>query len=118
MLAGGGVHGELCGAADEAGFEHEGECAFQFDGFEFGGAGAVEGFGVGAMAGHAVVEAGSSGDEALGFGVVLAFDEAHEFVHEVTVEPWGAEGVLGDDPARGEDGEVNVCGAGESRWVR
>jgi hypothetical protein len=32
VLAGSGVHCELCGAADEAGFEHEGESAVEFDG--------------------------------------------------------------------------------------
>jgi len=113
VLAGGGVHGELCGAADEAGLEHEGEGAFEFDWLEVGFAGAVEGLGVGTMAAHAVVQAGSSGDEAFGFGVVLAGDEAHELVHEVAMEPGWAEGVLGDDPAWGEDGEVNVGGAGD-----
>ena len=112
MLAGGCVHGELRWTADEAGLEHEGQRAFELDGLEFGCAGAVEGLGVGTVAAHAVVEAGSAGDEAFGLGVVLALDEAHELVHEVAVEPGWAEGVLGDDPARREDGEVDVGGAG------
>ena len=113
VLAGGGVHGEFGGAADEAGLEHEGQGAVELDGLQFGGAGAFEGFGVGAVAGHAVVQAGSAGNEAFGLGVVLAVDEAHELVHEVAVEPGWAEGVLGDDPAWGEDGEVDVGGAGD-----
>ena len=113
MLAGGCVHRELRGAAYEAGFEHEGQCALEFDGLEFGCAGAFEGLGVRAMAGHAVVEAGSAGDEAFGFGVVFALDETHELVHEVAVEPGGTEGVLGDDPAWGEDDEVGVGGSGD-----
>ena len=113
MLQGCCVHGKFCGAADEAGLKHEGEGAFEFNGLEVGGAGAFEGLGVGAVAGHAVVEAGSAGDEAFGFGVVFALDEAHELVHEVAVEPGGAEGVLGDDPAWGEDDEVGVGGAGD-----
>ncbi len=113
MLAGCGVHGELRWTADEARLEHEGEGAFEFDGLQFGGAGSGEGFGVGAVAAHAVVEAGSAGDEAFGLGVVFALNEAHELVHEVAVEPRWAEGVLGDDPARREDGEVHVGGAGD-----
>ena len=75
--------------------------------------GAVEGFGVGAVAGHAVVQAGAAGEKAFGLGVVLAVDEAHELVHHVAVKPGRAEGVLGDQPARGEDGEVDVGGAVE-----
>lgn len=113
VLTGGRVHGEFCWTGYEAGFEHEGQCAFEFDGLEFGCAGTVEGFGIGAVAGHAVVEAGSAGGEAFGFGVVLTVDEAHELVHEVAVEPWWAEGVFGDDPAWWEDGEVDVGGAGD-----
>ncbi len=89
VLQGGCVHGKFCGAADEAGFKHEGQGTFEFDGFEVSGAGAFEGLGVGAVAGHAVVERCASGDEAFGFGVVFALDEAHEFVHEVAVEPGG-----------------------------
>ena len=111
MLQGCSVHGKFCGTAYEAGFEHEGEGVFKFDGFEICGTGAFEGFGVGAVAGHAVVQRCASGDEAFGFGVVLAPDETHEFVHEVAMEPWGAEGVFGDDPAGREDGEVGVGGA-------
>ena len=112
MLQGGCVHGKFCGAADEAGFEHEGQGVFELDGLEVSGAGAFKGLGVGAVAGHAIVEAGSAGDEPFGFGVVFALDEAHEFVHEVAVEPRGAEGVFGDDPTWGEDDEVCVGGAG------
>ena len=113
MLTGGGVHRKLCGAADEAGFEHEGESAFEFDRLKFCGAGASEGLGVRAVAAHAVVEAGSAGDEAFGLGVVFAGDEAHELVHEITVKPRRTEGVFCDDPARWEDSEVDVRGAGD-----
>jgi len=72
MLTSGCVHCELCGAADEASFEHEGESAFEFDGLQVGGAGAGEGFGIRAVATHAVVQAGTTRDEAFGFGVVFA----------------------------------------------
>jgi len=68
------VHRELRGATDEAGFEHEGESAFEFDGLQFCGAGASEGLGVGAVAAHAVVQAGAAGNETFGLGVVLASD--------------------------------------------
>ena len=112
VLQGGCVHGKFCGAADKAGFEHEGEGAFKFDGFEIGSAGSFEGLGVGAVAGHAGVERCTSGDEAFCLGVVFALDEAHELVHEVAVEPGRSEGVFGDDPARWEDDEVCVGGAG------
>jgi len=113
VLACGGVHGELCGTADEAGFEHEGEGAFEFHRLQFSSAGAGEGLGVGTVAAHAVVQAGSSGGETLGLGVVFALDEAHELVHEVAMEPGRPEGVFGDDPARREDGEVDVGRAGD-----
>lgn len=113
MLACCGVHREFGGPADEACLEHEGQGAFELDGFKVSGAGALEGLGIGAVAGHAVVKACSTGDEAFGLSVVFALDEAHELVHEVAVEPGRAEGVFGDDPARGKDGEVGVGGAGD-----
>jgi len=112
MLAGGCVHCKFCWAADEAGFEHERKGAFEFDWLQFSSAGAGEGLGVWAVTAHAVVQAGTSGNEAFGLGVVLPSDEAHELVHEVAMEPWGTEGVFCDDPARRKDGEVDVGGAG------
>src|SRR3954468_8292172 len=63
------------------------------------------------MSRHAVVQTGSAGDEAFGFGVVLTEDEAHKFVHEVAMKPWWTEGVFGDDPARRENDEVAIGGA-------
>ena len=62
------------------------------------------------------MEAGSAWEEALGFGVVLALNEAHEFVHKVAVEPGWPEGVLGNHPARGEEDEIYVCGSGDLAW--
>lgn len=116
MLQQGGVQCEFCRPANEAGLEHKGQSALQFDWLEFRRGGAVEGFGVGAVAGHAIVEAGASGDEALGFGVVFALNEAHEFVHEIAVEPGGTEGVFGHHPAWRKEDEVHVCGSGDFAW--
>ena len=113
VLASCGVHGEFGRAGYEPRFEHEGQCAVELYRLEFGGAGSAKGFGVGTMSGHAVVEAGSAGSEAFRFGVVLSEDKAHELVHEIAVKPGRAEGVLGDDPAWGKDGEVDVGGAGQ-----
>ncbi len=68
------------------------------------------------------MQAGSAGEKAFGLGVVLAVDEAHELVHHVAVKPGWAEGVFGDEPARREDGEVDVgvpwSGEGEVRTVK
>ena len=111
MLAGCGVHGELRGTADKASFEHECQCALELYRFQIGCAGTGEGFGVRAVAAHAVVQAGSAWDESFGFGIVLALDEAHKLIHEVAMEPRRAERVLGDNPAWGKDGEVHVSSA-------
>ena len=78
-------------------------------GFELGVGGALEGLGVGAVARHAIVQAGSAGKKAFGLGVVFAVDEAHELVHHVAVKPGRAKGVLGDKPARGKDREVALA---------
>ena len=87
----------------------------RYCGFSSAADGALESLGIGAVAGHAVVQAGSAGNEAFGLGVVRAEDQAHEFVHQVAMEPRRAEGVLGNHPARREDGEVAVGGAGNIR---
>ena len=61
------------------------------------------------------MKAGSARQKALGLGVVLAVDEAHELIHHVAVEPGWAEGVLGNEPAGWEDGEVDVGRAVDGR---
>ena len=61
------------------------------------------------------MKAGAAGEEAFGFGVVLAVDEAHELVAHVAMKPRRAEGVFGDEPAWREDGEVYVGGAFDGR---
>ena len=72
----------------------------------------LEGRAVGSVRRHAIVQGCAAGHEALGLGVIGAVHEAHEFAHVVAVEPRRAEGVLGDQPARREDHEVDVRGAG------
>ena len=52
------------------------------------------------------------GTKAFGLGIVGAEDQAHEFVHQVAMEPRRTEGVLGDHPTRRKDREVAVGGAG------
>lgn len=107
------------GDADhEAALKHEGTAATaDLDGGERGVAGTLVAVGVWAVAAHDVVQAGASGDEAAGaapLGVVAAADEAHELAHGVAVVPGRAEGVLADEPARGEDDEVGDGGAGHA----
>ena len=52
------------------------------------------------MAGHAVVKARAAGQKAFGLRVVFAEDQAHEFVHQIAVEPGRPEGVFGHQPTR------------------
>jgi hypothetical protein len=108
MLARRGVHRELRGTTYEASLEHKRQCAIELYWLQLGLTGAIEGFGVGTVAAHAVVQTGSAGDETFGLGVVFSFDEAHELIHEVAVEPRRPEGVLGDDPAGRKDREVHI----------
>ncbi len=79
------------------------------------------------MRGHAVVQAGAAGRKPFGLGVIGAGDQAHQFVHDVAVEPGRPEAVLGHHPAGREDHEVDVGCArrvrgrgqdGEDRGVR
>ncbi len=49
------------------------------------------------------------------FGVVLAVDQPHEFVHEIAMEPRRTERVLGDHPARRENHEIKIGSAGNLR---
>src|SRR5262249_29210816 len=48
---------------------------------------------------HAIVERDAAGHEALGFGVVDAVDEPHEFRHQVAVIPRRPEGIFRHLPA-------------------
>ena len=78
-----------------------------------GVAGSGEGVLIGAVGEHGVVERDASrGEAAAGLCVIHAVDEAHEFAHHVHVIPRRAEGVFCDEPAVGEDDEVEVGGAG------
>src|SRR3546814_9149623 len=49
--------------------------------------GPLEGLGVGAVRQHGVVQAHAAGQEAAGLGIVDAFDEPHEFRHQVHMVP-------------------------------
>ncbi len=109
------VHGELGGTHHELRLKHEGQRVGKILRLQLGIGGALEGLRIGAVAGHAVVQAGAAGHEALGLGVVRAEDQAHELVHQVAMKPGRAEGVLGHHPARGEDGEVAIGRAGNQR---
>ena len=76
---------------------------------------ALPGLGVGTVRGHAIVQAGAAGQEAFGLGVVDAVQQAHELGHDVAVIPGRPERVLADQPARREDDEVDIGGAGHIR---
>ena len=68
------------------------------------------------MAAHAVVQRRAARHEAFGLGIVGAMHQAHELAGDVAVEPRRTEGVLRHQPARREDREVHVAGAG-CRWA-
>ncbi|CAM2144933.1 hypothetical protein PT2222_160209 [Paraburkholderia tropica] len=89
--------------------------------------GFFEGLGVRAVARHAVVQARPARHEALGLRVVRAVHEAHELARDVAVIPGRTEGVLGREPARRKDHEVDRVDARrvsrrvqheEDRWIR
>ena len=111
VLQFGGFHGPARGPADEARLKHERHGAAQVLRFEFRVDGFFESFRVRAVAGHAVMQAGASGQEAFGLGVVFAVDQSHELIHKVAMEPGRAKCVLGNGPARRKDSEVAICGA-------
>ena len=56
---------------------------------------------------HAVVQARAARHEAFGLRVVRAVHEAHELARDVAMEPGRAERILGGEPARREDHEVD-----------
>src|ERR1700733_8978387 len=74
-------------ANGHARLEHERERVCDLAWREFGVAGALKGFGIRAVAGHAVMQARSAGQKALGLGIVFAVNQAHELVHHVAMEP-------------------------------
>ena len=76
------------------------------------GTGVIAGGPVRAVRRHAIVQRGAARHEALRLGVVGAVHETHEFVHVVAMKPGRAEGVLGHHPARREDHEITIGGAG------
>ena len=98
----------------QAALEHESHAPLaHLDRLEHGLAGPLVRGGVGPVRAHDVVQAGARGPKpGGGLGVVLSVDEAHELGHGVAVVPRRAEGVLLDEPARGEDDEVGDGGAG------
>ena len=83
-------------------------------GASVGRAGGLEGFGVGAVRQHAIVQRKSAGEEALRLGVIGAVDQAHELAHDVHVIPGRPERVFGDHPAVRENHEIDVGGAGRA----
>ena len=106
---------QLDGVAREphgvAALEHERHGVFDLVRLELGVRRALPGVGVGAVGGHAIVQAGAAGQKTFGLGVVDAVQQAHELGHDVAVIPRRPERVLADEPARREDDEIDCCGA-------
>src|SRR5579862_5189282 len=95
-------------AANETSFKHEGQRIRKIDRLQFRGSRFFEGLTIRAVSSHAVVQAGSARDETFRFSIVLSANQAHKFIHEIAVEPWRTEGVLGDHPARRENHKIKV----------
>ena len=104
---------EARGSNHVAGFEHEGHRIFdtmhltQIRVTCF-----VEGFRIGPVAAHAVVQARAAGGKAGRFRVVHAMDQAHELAGDITVEPGRAEGVFHRQDARRKYHEVDRINTG------
>ena len=105
--------------ADEPRLEHEGERVGEIVRRQLGRRGLVVSWrGRGRAPAMQLCKAGAARREALRLGVVGAVDEAHELAHHVAVEPRRAERVLGHQPARREDDEIDIRRAGDARWAR
>src|ERR1051325_6392635 len=76
-----------------AAFHHEGQGAVELVRRQLGLARRLPAGGIGAVAGHQIVEAHPARREALGLGVVGARDQPHALAHHVAVEPGRAERV-------------------------
>ena len=94
----------------EAGLEHEAHGVVQLLGLQLRVRRALEGVLVGPVRQHHVVQGHAARNEALGLGIVLAIDVAHQLGHDVLVVPGRAEGVLGHHPAFAEEDEIDIRG--------
>src|SRR5271165_670934 len=106
---------KFCRLTHEASFEHECHGVAEINRLQFGLARLLEGFSVGAVASHAIVQTGAAGHESFSLGVIFAADQPHELVHEVAMEPGRTERMLGNHPSRRENYEVNIGGSGNFR---
>src|SRR5439155_3403709 len=86
--------GETRRPDDVTAFEHEGERVLDLVRRERNLARLVEGRRIGAVAGHAVVEARTARREAFRLGIVDAVDESHELAHHVAMKPRRPERML------------------------
>src|ERR1700733_13582871 len=116
MLQYPGVHREWGRPHNELRFKHEGQCVAEILRLQVRVAGALKRIRIGTMAGHAVVQAGATRDEAFSFCIVSAEYQAHEFVHQIAMKPRRSKGVLGNHPPRRKDREIAVRRARKLRW--
>ena len=86
----------------------------------------VEGFRIGPVAAHAIVQTRAAGGKAGRFRVVHAMDQAHELAGDIAVEPRRAEGVFHRQDAWRKYHEVDRINAGcvalrlqyqKNRWI-
>src|ERR1700692_2099122 len=109
------LQSKLCGPAYETSLEHKSQGVAHENGLQFGVAGLFKCLGIRAMTSHAIVQASAAGHESFGFGVVLAVDQSHKFIHEVAMKPWWTKRVFRNHPSRRKNREVNIGGAGNFR---
>src|SRR5471032_3452782 len=96
-----GFQGEAGWLDQRARFEHERHRVAYFHGYRCIRVRCLlEGPRVRSMSRHAVMQARSSGHEPLGFRVVHAMHEAHEFTRDVPMKPGRPERIFVCEPAR------------------
>src|ERR1700723_663859 len=93
---------------DQTRLKHEGQRILYVVGGEVSRRRSAVRFGVGAVAGHAVVQTGAAREESFRFGVVFTMDEPHKFVHHVAMKPGGRKCVLSYQSTGGENDEVDI----------
>ena len=104
---------EARGTNHAAGFEHEGHGVFDtMDLTQIRVTCFVEGFRIGPVAAHAIVQTRAAGGKAGRFRVVHAMDQAHELAGDIAMEPGWAEGVFHRQNAWRKYHEVDRINAG------
>jgi len=101
-----------------AGFDHERHGLIHFLRLAgIGLRGLLERRRIRAVAGHAIMQTGAAGDEALCLGIIRAMNQTHEFAGDIAMEPWRTEGIFGRQPARRKNHEVHGIHTGRYHFA-